>query len=80
MPVEEPTPEEPVVPDTSDDPAFDTLDDEFEELEEEIDDSLFNKIMNPDHVNQLAGAVRVNRRGQVIWGGDIVLPTLYRRF
>ena len=80
LPVEEPTPEEPVVPDTSDDPAFDTLDDEFEELEEEIDDSLFNKIMNPDHVNQLAGAVRVNRRGQVIWGGDIVLPTLYRRF
>ena len=72
--------QEPVVPDTSDDPDFDTIDDEFEELEEELDDSLLNKIMDPKNVNQLAGAVRVDRRGNVIWGGDIVLPTLHRRF
>ena len=78
--VEELTPEEPAAPDISDDPDFDTLDDEFEELEEEIDDSLMHNIMNPKNANQLAGAVRVDRRGQVIWGGDIVLPTLHRRF
>ena len=78
--------EEPVAPDTSDEPDFETLDDDFEELEEEIDDSLIidyspiNDIMNSNNVNQLAGAIRVDRRGQVIWGGDIVLPTLHRRF
>ena len=55
-------------------------DSDFEEFEEELDDSLTNDLMKRDRVNEFAGAVRLDRFGKVEWMGDVVLPTLHRRF
>lgn len=79
----EPDAEEPEAapaPDDSGEPAFEDSDDEFEELEEELDDSLLNQLLQPGHVNQLAGAVRVDGRGGVVWAGEVVLPSMHRRY
>ncbi|MCZ6772158.1 MAG: hypothetical protein O7G83_09270, partial [Proteobacteria bacterium] len=77
----ETTPEvtpEPETIDLDEEPVFD--DSDFEEFEEELDDSLTNDLMKRDRVNEFAGAVRLDRFGNVEWQGAVVLPTLHRRF
>jgi hypothetical protein len=36
--------------------------------------------MAPSAVNQIAGLVRLDAHGAVIWSGDVILPTLHRRY
>ncbi|MGE0483439.1 MAG: beta strand repeat-containing protein [Gammaproteobacteria bacterium] len=71
---------EPAPADDGGEPEFDDLDGEFEEFEEELDDMLLNQLGDPRAVNQLAGTVRIGADGRVAWSGDVVLPTLHRRF
>ena len=68
--------EEPAAPDAGDELQFEEFDDDFEELEEE----LLNDLMKPNDANRLSSNVRIGADGQVSWTGDIVLPTLHRRF
>ncbi len=77
-----PVQEAPAEPAPAAEPEFEELDefDEFEELEEELDDALINQLLDPRAVNQLAGAVSLDRAGRVIWAGDLVLPVLHRRY
>ncbi len=71
-------------PEDNSEPNFDEGDDEFEELEEELepemDQLMLNELLQPGNVNQLAGAVRVDGHGGVVWAGDVVLPSLHRRY
>lgn len=78
----EAAPSEPAGPSNDD---FDSDEDsfegeEFEELEEEFDDSLFLQMLKPGTVNQLANTIRVGRNGEIIWTGEVILPTLHRRY
>ena len=54
--------------------------DDFDELEELPDTELLNEVLAPSAVNQLAGLVRLDAEGAVIWSGDVILPTLHRRY
>ncbi|MBX9605645.1 MAG: filamentous hemagglutinin N-terminal domain-containing protein [Gammaproteobacteria bacterium] len=54
--------------------------DDFEELEELPDASLLNDKFTPGAVNQLAGMLRLDAQGAVTWEGDVLLPTLHRRY
>ena len=67
-PVAPPAPQEPA-------PA-----DDFEELEELPGPELLNEVMAPSAVNQIAGLVRLDADGAVIWSGEVILPTLHRRY
>ena len=77
-PMPEPEPELEPAPAPAE-PEFDGIEDEFEELEEELDDALIDALWQPQ-VRQLAGMVRIDTAGGVQWSGDVVLPTLHRRF
>jgi len=61
-------------------PDFDRLEDEFEELEEELDDSLIERELRQPQVRQLVGMVRIGTASGGQWAGQVVLPTLHRRF
>ncbi|MGE3847331.1 MAG: filamentous hemagglutinin N-terminal domain-containing protein [Gammaproteobacteria bacterium] len=61
-------------------PASDDGGDDFEELEELPDATLLNDTLTPGTVNQLAGMLRLDARGAVTWEGDVLLPTLHRRY
>ena len=54
--------------------------DDFEELEEFPDATLLNEVLSTYAVNQLAGLVRLDAEGAVIWSGEVILPTLHRRY
>ena len=54
--------------------------DDFEELEELPDATLLNEVLSTSAVNQLAGLVRLDASGAVIWSGEVFLPTLHRRY
>lgn len=54
--------------------------DDFEELEELPDTEMLNEVMAPSAVNQIAGLVRLDTKGAAIWSGDVILPTLHRRY
>ena len=78
-PVVTPEPE----PSADDEPLFEDLDDEFggfEELEEELEGLELNDIGDDGAAGMLAARVRIGADGAVEWFGDIVLPTLHRRF
>ncbi|MEQ8493116.1 MAG: hypothetical protein RLW42_02740 [Gammaproteobacteria bacterium] len=63
-------------------PAFEELDefDGFEELEEEIEGFELNDLGAPGSAAGLAANVRIGPDGAVEWLGEVVLPTLHRRF
>ena len=54
--------------------------DDFEELEELPDATLLNEVLSTSAVNHLAGLVRLDADGAVIWSGEVILPTLHRRY
>jgi hypothetical protein len=58
----------------------DDLDSEFEELDDELEDMLLNQLFRPGNVKQLAGSIRIGDDGTVVWTGDLLLPTMHRRF
>ena len=53
---------------------------DFEELEEWPDAVLLDQMMAPGHVNQVAGMVRLDAQGGIVWSGDVLLPTVHRRY
>jgi len=55
-------------------------DGDFEELDDEFDEMLLNQLLDPENVNQLVGMVRIDDSGDVMWSGNVLLPTLHRRF
>ena len=74
IPAQEPAPE-------ADDLDFDEFDvEDFDELEEEFDGVRSPQPLDGQMVNQLAGTVRIDRFGNIAWAGDIVLPTVHRRY
>ena len=74
IPAQEPAPE-------ADDLEFDEFDvEDFDELEEEFDGVRSPQPLDGQMVNQLAGTVRIDRFGNISWAGDIVLPTVHRRY
>lgn len=54
--------------------------DDFEELEELPDATLLNEVLSTSAVNHLAGLVRLDADGAVLWSGEVILPTLHRRY
>ncbi len=67
----------------------DAVPDEFEDLDEELDEfeeltaieaSLLMRLTDRAYVNQYRGAVGIAGDGRVVWTGDIVLPSMARRY
>ncbi|MEQ8663659.1 MAG: hypothetical protein RLW62_22815, partial [Gammaproteobacteria bacterium] len=66
-----------------DEPAFEAPDegfDGFEELDEELEGFELNDVGAPAAAATLAAHVRIGADGAVEWHGEVVLPTLHRRF